>query len=257
MILALDIGNTHIVMGCLEDDEIKKVARMATDPLRTEHEYAVMIKQILEIDSIDNRGFSGAIISSVVPPLTSTLKKAVERVTGHRPMVVGAGLKTGLNIMLDNPAQLGSDLVAAGVAAQADYKLPVIIIDMGTATTITVINENSAFLGGAIIPGTALSMNALASGTSQLPKVSIEAPKRCIGTNTIDCMKSGAVFGAASMLDGMIERIEAELGTTASVVATGGLARSVTPYCNREIVCDDDLLLRGLGIIYNKNARKK
>ncbi|MBE6948394.1 MAG: type III pantothenate kinase [Ruminococcaceae bacterium] len=257
MILALDIGNTHIVMGCLEDNEIRKVARMATDPLRTEHEYAVMIKQILEIDSIDNRGFDGAIISSVVPPLTSTLKKAIERVTGRKPMVLGAGLKTGLNIMLDNPAQLGSDLVAAGVAAQADYKLPVIIIDMGTATTITVINENSAFLGGAIIPGTALSMNALASGTSQLPKVSIEAPKHCIGTNTIDCMKSGAVFGAASMLDGMIERIEAELGCEASVVATGGLARSITPYCKRKIVCDDDLLLRGLGIIYNKNARKR
>jgi len=257
MILAHDIGNTHIVMGCLEDNEIRKVARMATDPLRTEHEYAVMIKQILEIDSIDNRGFDGAIISSVVPPLTSTLKKAIERVTGRKPMVLGAGLKTGLNIMLDNPAQLGSDLVAAGVAAQADYKLPVIIIDMGTATTITVINENSAFLGGAIIPGTALSMNALASGTSQLPKVSIEAPKHCIGTNTIDCMKSGAVFGAASMLDGMIERIEAELGCEASVVATGGLARSITPYCKRKIVCDDDLLLRGLGIIYNKNARKR
>lgn len=256
MILALDIGNTHIVIGCLEGEKIKKVARMASDSLRTEYEYAVMIKQILEIDSIDNRSFEGAIISSVVPPLTATLKKAVEHITGHEPLIVGAGLKTGLNIMLENPVQLGSDLVADGVAAQAAYKLPIIIVDMGTATTITVIDESSAFLGGAIIPGVTLSMNALSSGTSQLPRVSIEAPKHCIGTNTVDSMKSGAVYGTAAMLDGMIERIEAELGSKASVVATGGLARSIVPYCKKEITCDDNLLLRGLGLIYNKNVKR-
>lgn len=256
MILALDIGNTHIVIGCIEEEKIIKVARMASDSLRTEYEYAVMIKQILEFDSIDNRAFEGAIISSVVPPLTATLRKAVKHITGSDPLVVGAGLKTGLNITLENPVQLGSDLVAAGVAAQAAYKLPIIIVDMGTATTITVIDKKGAFLGGAIIPGITLSMSALSSGTSQLPRVSIEAPRNCIGTNTIDSMKSGAVYGAASMLDGMIERIEDELGDKASVVATGGLAKSIIPYCKKNIVCDDDLLLRGLGIIYSKNKSK-
>lgn len=257
MILALDIGNTHIAMGCIQDESVQKVAKMATDPLKTDYEYAIMIKQILEIDSIDNRSFEGAIISSVVPQLTATLEKAVERVTGHRPMIVSAGLKTGLNIMIDNPGQLGSDLAVTGVAALAAYKPPIIIIDMSTATTITVIGKNGAFLGGSIMPGIALSMDALAYKTSQLPNVSIEAPKHCIGRNTIECMKSGGVFGSASMLDGMIERIESELDCPASaVVATGDMARNITPYCKHEIVCDDDLLLRGLGIIYNKNIKK-
>ena len=256
MILALDIGNTHIVMGCIENKEIKNIARMTSDTLKTEHEYAVLIKEILEIDGIDYTNIEGAIISSVVPPLNSTIKGAIERVTGHRPMIVGAGLKTGLNIMIDNPAQLGSDLAVAGVAALAAYKPPIIIIDMGTATTMTVIGENSALLGGPIMPGVALSMRALASNTSQLQNISIEAPKNCIGKNTIDSMKSGAVFGAAAMIDGMIDRIEEELGGKATAVATGGLSHRIIPYCKHEIICDDDLLLKGLEIIYYKNAKK-
>jgi type III pantothenate kinase len=257
MILALDIGNTHIVMGCIEDKEIKNIARMTSDTLKTEHEYAVLIKEILDIDGIDISNIEGAIISSVVPPLNSTVRGAIRRVTGHKPMLVGAGIKTGLNIMIDTPAQLGSDLAVAGVAALAAYKPPIIIVDMGTATTMTVIGENSALLGGPIMPGVALSVSALASHTSQLLNVSIDAPKNCIGKNTIDSMKSGAVFGAASMIDGMIERIEEELGSMATVVATGGLAGRIIPYCRRkDIICDDDLLLKGLEIIYYKNAKK-
>jgi len=256
MILALDIGNTHIVLGCIEGHKIINIARMASDTLKTEHEYAVLMKQILELDNIDISTVEGGIISSVVPPLTGTLKKAIQRVTGHKPMVVGAGIKTGLNILIDNPAQLGSDLAVSAVAALNEYKPPIIAVDMGTATTIMVIDKNGSFLGGPIIPGVALSMNALASKTSQLPKVSIEAPKRVIGTNTIDSMKSGAVFGAASMLDGMIDRIEDEIGMSATVVATGGLAGSIVPYCRHEIICDDDLLLKGLAIIYEKNVKR-
>ena len=256
MILALDIGNTHIVLGCIEGRKIINIARMASDTLKTEHEYAVLMKQILELDNIDISTVEGGIISSVVPPLTGTLKKAIQRVTGHKPMVVGAGIKTGLNILIDNPAQLGSDLAVSAVAALNEYKPPIIAVDMGTATTIMVIDKNGSFLGGPIMPGVALSMNALASKTSQLPKVSIEAPKRVIGTNTIDSMKSGAVFGAASMLDGMIDRIEEEIGMSATVVATGGLAGSIVPYCRHEIICDDDLLLKGLAIIYEKNVKR-
>lgn len=229
---------------------------MASDTLKTEHEYAVLMKQILELDNIDISTVEGGIISSVVPPLTGTLKKAIQRVTGHKPMVVGAGIKTGLNILIDNPAQLGSDLAVSAVAALNEYKPPIIAVDMGTATTIMVIDKNGSFLGGPIIPGVALSMNALASKTSQLPKVSIEAPKKVIGTNTIDSMKSGAVFGAASMLDGMIDRIEEEIGMSATVVATGGLSGSIVPYCKHEIICDDDLLLKGLAIIYEKNVKR-
>ena len=255
MILALDIGNTHIVMGCIENKEIKNIARMTSDPLKTDSEYAVLIKEIMDIDGIDVGNIEGAIISSVVPTITSTLKKAVTRITGHRPLIVGAGLKTGLNILIDNPAQLGSDLAVASVAALEAFKPPIIVIDMGTATTMMVIGENSAFLGGAIMPGVALSMRALASNTSQLLNVSIEAPKSCIGKNTIDCMKSGGVFGAASMIDGMIDRIEEELGMKTTVVATGGLSQRIIPYCRHEIVCDDDLLLKGLWIIYQKNAK--
>jgi type III pantothenate kinase len=256
MILALDIGNTHIVLGCIEGRQIINIARMASDTLKTEHEYAVLMKQILELDNIDISTVEGGIISSVVPPLTGTLKKAIQRVTGHKPMVVGAGIKTGLNILIDNPAQLGSDLAVSAVAALNEYKPPIIAVDMGTATTIMVIDKNGSFLGGPIIPGVALSMNALASKTSQLPKVSIEAPKKVIGTNTIDSMKSGAVFGAASMLDGMIDRIEEEIGMSATVVATGGLSGSIVPYCKHEIICDDDLLLKGLAIIYEKNVKR-
>ena len=256
MILALDIGNTHIVLGCIEGRKIINIARMASDTLKTEHEYAVLMKQILELDNIDISTVEGGIISSVVPPLTGTLKKAIQRVTGHKPMVVGAGIKTGLNILIDNPAQLGSDLAVSAVAALNEYKPPIIAVDMGTATTIMVIDKNGSFLGGQILPGVALSMNALASKTSQLPKVSIEAPKKVIGTNTIDSMKSGAVFGAASMLDGMIDRIEEEIGMSATVVATGGLSGSIVPYCKHEIICDDDLLLKGLAIIYEKNVKR-
>jgi type III pantothenate kinase len=169
---------------------------------------------------------------------------------------VGAGVKTGLNIAIGDPAQLGNDLVAAGVAVTAAYELPAIIFNMGTATTISAIDKNANFLGVVIVPGLALSINALVSNTSQLPKVPIEAPKSYIGTNTIDSMKSGAIFGTASMFDGMIERIEEEIGAARTVIATGGLSSYIVPHCRRDVVYDENLLLRGLGIIYRKNKKK-
>lgn len=257
MILAVDIGNSHTVIGCLDGMEIKYIARIETNPLKTEYEFAVTLKQLFEFEGIDCKGFEGSIISSVVPPLTETLKSTVKMLTGLTPLVVGSGIKTGLNILIDNPAQLGSDLVVGGVAALASYKPPIIICDMGTATTISVIDENSNYVGGAIAPGMQLSLNALATGTSQLPKVPLEAPKKYIGTNTVDCMKSGSIFGTAAMIDGMIDRIEEELGSKASVLATGGISRVIVPYCRHEIVYDEDLLLRGLAIIYQKNRKPK
>ena len=256
MLLAIDIGNTNIVLGGIEDGEIKDIARISTDSRRTAHEYAAILKSVLEFDGIKIDRFEGAIISSVVLQLTHTVKEAVEILTGLKPYVVGAGIKTGLDIHIDNPAQLGSDLVVGAVAALSIIKPPMIIVDMGTATTISVLDAKGSFLGGTIYPGVGVAFSALSSGTSQLPTISIEAPRKCIGTNTIDSMKSGGVFGTAAMLDGMIERIEDELGERANVIATGGLAKCIIPHCKREITYDENLLLKGLAIIYNKNKRK-
>lgn len=256
MLLAIDIGNSNVVIGCLnENNETLKLFRMVTDLKKTEDEYAAGMKTILEYNGLSCSDFEGAIICSVVPPLTEIFRTAVEKIVGCRALVVGTGVKTGLNIMIENPASLGSDIVAASVAAMADFPLPVIVIDMGTATTITVVDKGNRFIGGAIVPGVALSMNALSAGTSLLQKVPIEPPKKCINTDTTESMQSGAVFGNAALLDGMIDRFEQEMGSKASVVATGGIAAKIVPHCKHTIVYDENLLLRGLGIIYKKNKR--
>lgn len=256
MLLAIDIGNSNVVIGCLdEDNRTTALFRMVTDLKKTEDEYASGMKTILEFNGVDCTAVEGAIICSVVPPLTEIFRIAVERIIGCKALVVGTGVKTGLNIMIENPASLGSDIVAASVAAMTEFPLPVIVIDMGTATTVTVVDQGNRYIGGAIVPGVALSMNALSSGTSLLQKVPIEAPKKCICTTTTESMQSGAVFGNAALLDGMIDRFEQELGKPVSVVATGGIAAKITPHCRHEIVYDENLLLRGLGIIYKKNKR--
>ena len=256
MILAIDVGNTNTVFGCIKDGEISHVSRFSTYISKTADECAVDIKGLLDFRGIELGGISGAVISCVVPPLTRVFSNAVKQLLGIDATVVGAGIKTGLNILIDDPSQLGGDMVAAAVGAIATYAPPIIIVDMGTATKMIVISKGSNFIGGAIMPGITLSMNALAAGTSQLPRVPIEAPARCISSNTIDCMKSGAVFGAASMIDGMIDRSEEELGEPALVIATGGMAEIIYKHCRRDIIFDPHILLRGLGIIHQKNKRK-
>lgn len=256
MLLAIDIGNSNVVIGCLnENNETIKQFRMVTDLKKTDDEYASGMKTILQFNGVKCDAFEGAIICSVVPPLTEIFRSAVEEITGHRALVVGSGVKTGLNIMIENPNSLGSDIVAVSVGAMVDYPLPVIVLDMGTATTITVVDHGNRYLGGAIVPGVALSINALSAGTSLLQKVPIEAPPKCICTTTTQSMQSGAVYGNAAMIDGMIDRFEQELGCRASVVATGGIANKIIPYCKHEVIYDENLLLRGLGIIYKKNKR--
>lgn len=257
MLLAIDIGNSNVVIGCLNSqNETTALFRMVTDLKKTEDEYAAGMQTILRHNGIDCAGFEGAIICSVVPPLTELFRTAVQKLTGCHALVVGTGIKTGLNIQIEDPSTLGSDLVAAAVAAINALPLPAIIIDMGTATTMTVVDEGNRFIGGAIIPGMALSMNALSGGTSLLHKVPLEAPKKSISSTTSECMQSGAVYGNAALLDGMIDRFEAELGKKATVVATGGIAGKVIPHCRHQIVYDEDLLLKGLGIIYRKNVRE-
>ena len=253
MILAIDIGNTNIVVGVIRDDTPLFVERISTDSGKTDLEYAVMIKTILEIHHLDAEDCEGSIISSVVPPVTATVKSALNKLLGKDPLVVGPGVKTGLNIKIENPAQLGSDLVVDAVAGIAEYPTPLLIIDMGTATTISAVDKKGTYLGGVIIPGARVALDSLSSKASQLPHISFEAPKKAIGTNTIECMKSGSVLGNACLIDGMLDRMEAELGETATIIATGGLARFIVPLCKRSIIYDDNLLLKGLNIIYKKN----
>ena len=254
MLLAIDVGNTNIVLGCFdENNQILFRERLSTNHSATALEYASGIRMALDMHNIDKNSISDAIISSVVPSVTSTLKEAVMKYTGKKVMIVGAGIKTGLNIVIDNPAQLGSDLVVDAVAGLHEYPVPQIIIDMGTATTLSVINSKKQYIGGVIMTGMAVSMNALVDKTSQLPKIGFEAPKKVIGSNTVDCMKSGIMYATASSLDGMISRIEEELGEKCTVIATGGLSGTVIPLCKSEIILDDDLLLKGLSLIYQKN----
>ena len=256
MILALDAGNTNITVGCIEEGEIANVFRISTNSARTADEYTIQINNMLSFSDINRESIRGAVISCVVPPLTGALAGAVKQLAGINAVVVGAGIKTGLNILIDDPAQLGADMVAVAVGALGTYSPPTIIVDMGTATKMIALDRNGSFLGGAILPGVALSMNALATSTSLLPRVPLEAPAKAISANTIDCIKSGVVLSAASAIDGMAERFEAELGEPAQIVATGGLSGAVYRHCKSNIIHDPNLILRGLGIIYEKNKKK-
>ena len=253
MILALDIGNTNIVIGCIDENKTYFVERLRTDAVKTELEYALDLKNVLELYHITKEDIEGSIVASVVPPVTTTIRRAIEKVTGRQPLIVGPGVRTGLNIKMDNPASVGADLIVAAVAAVRDYPTPLIIIDMGTATTMTVVDAYGSYIGGVIIPGLQVSLDSLVSRTAQLTKISLENPRQVIGKNTIDCMKSGSLYGNAAMIDGMIDRMEEELGQKATVIATGGLSRFVVPLCRREITLDDGLLLKGLWIIFQKN----
>ncbi|HIQ97473.1 MAG TPA: type III pantothenate kinase [Candidatus Limivivens merdigallinarum] len=257
MILAIDIGNTNIVIGCIRDEKILFVERMSTDNDKTVLEYAIGFKTVLELYHIQPKELTGSIISSVVPPVTNTVKEAIQKITSHNVMVVGPGLRTGLNILMDDPGTTGSDLIVNAVAAIAEYKPPLIIFDLGTATTVSVVDQKKNYIGGMILPGINVSLDGLISHTSQLRKISIESPKKVIGTNTSDCMKSGVIYGNAACMDGIVERIEEELGEKATVLATGGLASLVTSYCRKEIILDDTLLLKGLRLIYLKNCDKQ
>lgn len=254
MLLAIDIGNTNLVVGCIENDEILFKARIATDRMRTSDQYGVEIKNMIETYGVGIGQIDDCIISSVVPPVFNSVKNGIVKVIGKMPMVVGPGLKTGLNIHMDVPSQVGSDRIVISVAALAEYKAPLILMDLGTATTIDVVEENK-YIGGVIFPGVRVSLDALTSRTAQLPGISLDKPKRVIGKNTVDCMRSGMMYGTAAMLDGLVDRIEEELGHSATIIATGGIAKFITPLCRHDILLDNDLLLKGLNCIYKKNKK--
>ncbi len=255
MILAIDMGNTNIVIGGIDTSRTYFVERITTDHIKTGLEYAINIKNILEIHGIEKPRIEGAIMSSVVPPLNATLCSAVKKIFGFHPKLVGSGMKTGLNIRMDNPKTVGSDMIVDAVAAIKDYPCPIIIIDMGTATTLSAVDQSGCYIGGVILPGLRVSLDTLSSKTAQLPSISLDIPEKVIGKNTIDCMRSGIMYGSAGMIDGIIDRMEKELGSPATIVATGGLSRFVTPLCRHKIHYDKELLLKGLLVLYEKNRR--
>ncbi len=255
MILAIDIGNTNIVLGCMEEGKCIFVERLSTVRTKTELEYAIDIKNVLDIYHIKRSELKGGIISSVVPQITTVVKLAVEKILGGEVLVVGAGIKTGLNICIDNPAQLGSDLVVDSVAAIAEYPAPMLVFDMGTANTVCVIDKNKNYIGGMIYPGIGVSLDSLTANASQLGGIGIEAPGHIIGKNTVECMKSGVIYSSAAAIDGIIDRLVEEMNGDVTVIATGGLAKKIVPFCRRKIILDDNLLLKGLEIIYRKNRK--
>ena len=257
MLLAIDIGNTNIVIGGIDGGKTSFEARVATDRIKTSDQYGSEIKSMLSLFDVRPSDVEDCIISSVVPPVFNSVRTGVMKVIGKAPMVVGPGIKTGLNIQMDTPSQVGSDRIVIAVAALAEYEPPLILLDLGTATTIEVVGKGNVYLGGCIIPGMRISLEALTSRTAQLPGIRLNQPKRVIGKNTEECMRSGIIFGTAAMLDGMLDRVEEELGQEAAVVATGGMAQFVIPFCRRKIILEKDLLLKGLYQIYLKNHLSK
>ena len=253
MILTADIGNTNITLGVFQGDSLVFISRLATQRHRTSEQYAIELDAIFRLEGISS-DFDGAIISSVVPELTSTFKYAIKKVTGCESLIVAAGIKNGLKIATDNPKELGADLVAGAVGAISQYQLPCLVMDLGTATKISVIDEGGVFVGCTIAPGIGISLEALSLRTSQLPAIELSAPDHAIGTNTIECIRSGTVLGNAAMLDGMANRLEKALGKEIkTLVATGGLAKEIVACCEKDIIFNKDLVLQGLLAIYRKN----
>ncbi len=253
MLLAIDIGNTNIVIGCIQDDKIMCEARIATDKTRTSDQYGVEIKSMLEAYGCRIEEVEDCIISSVVPPVFNAVRSGVYKITERKPMVVGHGLKTGLDIRMDSPSQVGSDRIVISVAALAKRQAPLILIDMGTATTVEVIEPKNRYIGGLIIPGARISLDALTSRAAQLPGINLDKPGKIIAKNTVDAMRSGIMYGTAALLDGVLDRIEEELGHPSTIVATGGVAPHIVSLCRHKITIERDLLLQGLNVIYKMN----
>lgn len=254
MLLTIDIGNTNISLGIYEGEKSVFTSRLATQRERTKDQYAAELLIIFSLNKIDSKSIDGSIISSVVPELTDTIDCAVKKVTGCESVILGPGTKTGLKIVTDCHSQVGADLVAASVGAIAKYPLPCLVVDLGTATKIILIDESATFRGCTISAGVKISLDALSQKTSQLPAISLKTPQTAIGTNTTDCMLAGTVLGTAAMLDGLCERMEKEFGQKVkTTVATGGYSHEIIKSCYRKMVYDEDLLLEGLRVIFNKN----
>lgn len=257
MILAIDVGNTSTTVGLFDPTgALRFRSSFTTQKRATRDQCAISLLDVFRLYGEDMRGVTGAILSSVVPPVTAAMRDAVELLTGQTPMVMGPGVRTGLNIKSDIHAQMGADIVAASVAAIAKYPTPLILIDMGTAIAMSVI-RGSTYEGCVIMPGVTVALEALSDRAAELPHISVEPPACILGHNTVDAMRAGAVYGNAGMIDGMIQRLEAASAPAATVVGTGNNAPDILQYCKRSIIYDADLLLNGLYLIYQKNTEGK
>lgn len=255
MILAIDVGNSNISIGLFDKEKkLQFLAALNTDQRKTADQICIDLIGLFSLYHYSIGDVTGVILCSVVPPLNFMMEKALTRLFGKPPMVVGPGIKTGLNIRMENQTQMGADIVADAVAAMEKYPAPIITVDMGTATTIGVISEGRNYEGGLLLPGVNVSLEALSRRAAQLPDISLQHPKALIGKNTEDCMRSGIVYGTAGMIDGVIERIREQLGgKELTVVATGGNAPVIVKYCKNKIIYDKYLLMEGLWQIYQKN----
>jgi type III pantothenate kinase len=253
MLFAVDVGNTQTVLGLFEGESLVGHWRVSTNAALTADELRAKIAGMLALDGRTWSDVSDVVLSSVVPRLTAAWEELATD-AGCRPMVVGPGLKTGMPIRYDNPHEVGADRIVNGIAAFARFGGPVIVVDFGTATTIDVIAEDGAYLGGAIAPGVETSAEALFTKAARLSKVDLEPPAHVIGTNTRESVQAGLLLGEAAMVDGLVRRVWSELGAETPVIATGGLAERMTPLCDTIGYADPDLTLEGLRLVHARNS---
>lgn len=258
MLLAVDIGNSSIDLGVFaQDGSLVMKSKISTDRAKSADEYAVLLQGIFLLKGVDMKNITGSILSSVVPPITIAVASAINSLFGIKALEVGPGIKTGLNIKIDSQTELGADIVANAVSALGTEAGPMLIIDFGTATTLTVIDDKNTLIGVIIAPGVRVSLDALSMQASELPDVSIARPRRLIGKNSRESMNSGVLNGHALMIDGFFGKISAELKTdNLKVIATGGLADTILPLCETSIQYVPDLTLEGLKLLYHKNIFK-
>lgn len=257
MLLALDVGNTNITLGVFDGDKLLFVSRMATDASRMEDQYAIELRDILHLYGVRRANITGAVLSSVVPKLTGYLSHGVEKLFSVKPLLVDyQTARELLPIAISQPETTGPDLIAGCIGAKARYSCPCIVVDLGTATTLAVVDQQGVMVGGAIVPGVGVSLDALTHRAALLSSVSLEPPAHVVGKDTAQCLQSGVLYGAAAMVDGLCDRMEEELGVPCRVIATGGLARLVVSHCRRKVECCDTLLLDGLKVLFDHAAGK-
>lgn len=253
MIFVLDVGNTNTVLGIYDGDDLKYHWRIETSRNKTEDEYGMVIKALFENESIHFNEIDGIIISSVVPPIMSALERMCQKYFNIKPLIVGPGIKTGLNIKYENPREVGADRIVNAVAGIHFYGSPLIIVDFGTATTYCYINEQNQYMGGAIAPGINISTEALFSRAAKLPRIEIAKPNNVIGKNTVNAMQAGILYGYVGQVEGIVSRIKAQAKKNPKVIATGGLAKLIATESNVIDLVDPFLTLKGLQLIYEKN----